>query len=180
MNAELADNAAGQTGCTGKKRRWFFVWLIPLLWEGVSLGARFHSGDEHGLLVIGGMAGFWICFFIESARSIDFPALWPVFLTGGIVMAICGSVMDLLKVSRKLWLCIFVACIAAVFGLVWMSFPSFEEMRWKHGSVLAIVLFSANFSLYASFLITSVAAAVRNMTARRKNQTSDISLETDQ
>ncbi len=180
MNAELADDATGQTGCTGKKKRWFFVWLIPLLWVGISLGSFFHSGDEHALFVIGGMAGFWICFFVESARSVDLAVLWPVFLTGGIVMAVCGSVMDLLKVSRKLWRALFAAGIVVVFGLVWMSFPSFEEMRGKHGSVLAIVFFAGNFSLYASFLISSLAAAVRNMAARRKNRTSDISMETDQ
>ena len=76
-----------------RERAIFHVWLVPLLWAGMCIGSFFHSGDEHGLFVIGSIAGTWVCLLFKAGSLTT--ALVVSLPTGMLVMAACGLLLCL-------------------------------------------------------------------------------------
>ena len=114
----------------------------------------FYSGDEHGLFAIGAVVGTWIGLLYQFNTLGQ--ALIPVLITGIVILAIVCILMDWLHIKKRLWLSIFVLSVIALFGLSVIQYGSFEKIRWKHRSVLAIVFFVCNLSVYTSIIFSVV------------------------
>jgi len=143
------------------KKRLFYVWFLPLLWIAFSIMSFFYSGDEHGCFAIGATAGTWIRFLYQFDTLGQ--ALFPVLITGGIILGLTGIIMDWLGVKKKLWLSLFVLFLVVFFVLAVSQFESYEHIRSKHRSILAIVFCVCNLSIYAAIIFSLIINALKGL-----------------
>ena len=140
-------------------RRALFVWLVPAMWVPVTVLSFFHSGDEHALFGLGAIAGTWIG-FLRRFDSIGHGFV-AALLCGIVTLGFLGFVMDRLRVSKRLFFGLFVVGVCALFMTCLGSYVSIAKMVAKHGSVLAVILFDCNGSIYISVVLSIIAAAIR-------------------
>jgi len=104
------------------KKRLFYVWSLPLLWGVFSIFSFYFSGDKHGCFAIATIAGAWIC-FLHQFDTLG-KSLFPILITGGIVLGLTGIIMDWLGIQKKLWLSLFI-----LFLVVFLSLRSVNMNR---------------------------------------------------
>lgn len=156
--------------------KWYFVFVLPVVWGGFSLLQHRFPGDEYGLYAVGSIAGVWILFFVPDGdvNSVLFPL--RIALAGMAVMAFAGLILDLLKAHRIAFWCLWVVGVVALFLIDILSYPSLERAIAKNGSLWAYLLAAANLSLYASGLLVLAGALLmklwRRLSGGRKDVTS--------
>ena len=142
-----------------ERPRWFYVWLVPLLWALISWASMYFPGDEYALSAWGSIAGIWILFLIENTGS-PWNAFWKILLAGAGTMATLGLVLDLLRAPRRLWAAVLGVVAVAVCVLTILSYPSYHKAMSKHGSLLAYIFFSLNVGLSLSSVLMLVVAPI--------------------
>jgi hypothetical protein len=148
-----------------KSPRWFYVWLVPLMWTLISWANAYFPGDEYALSALGSIAGLWILFIVENTGSF-WNIFWKVLVTGAVTMAIVGLVLDLLRAPRRLWA---VGLVIAAIGICMFtitSYPSYQKAMSKHGSLPAYVFLSLNLGLYVSSALMLVVAPIARIWKR--------------
>ena len=119
-----------------KRRGWFFVWLLPLLWMVTSVLSFQWPGDEYGLWSFGSLAGLWIVYLIGNIGNTARIAIF-VIIAGSVSMVPLGLLLDMLRVRRRLWLFAIPAvrrgnmCHGA--GLLSIIEQSDQQERFDHG-----------------------------------------------
>lgn len=148
-----------------KSPRWFYVWLMPLMWTLISWANTYFPGDEYALAGLGAMAGLWILFIVENTGGF-WNVFWKVLVAGAVTMAVAGLVLDLLRAPRRLWAAGLVIAAIAICVLMIASYGSYEKAMGKHGSLLAYVFFSLNTGLYASSALLLVVMLIARIWKR--------------
>ena len=142
------------------KRDWFYVWFVPLLWCGFSVVSSFHTGDEHGMFILGSIAGFWPFFLVRFFNPFG-GGLWVILVAGSVTMALPGLLMDLLRVRKRVWVALLVVLFVLFFVLQYFEYGSFERMRRKQGYVGGVVVATCNWSIYATSILCIVGGFFR-------------------
>jgi hypothetical protein len=129
--------------------RWFYVWLLPILWTSVAWINFSYPGDEYAGFGVGSLAGLWILAVIGPISDMG-RALPPVLLTGAATVAVAGVVLDKLRVPWLAWVVIYLGVATGLFLWTFGSYPSVERALAKNGSYAAYILPSMNLGLYAA------------------------------
>lgn len=159
-----------EPGCADRSRT-FYIWVLPLLWATCSLVHFRFPGDEYAMYTISSIAGSWIAALVNLG-DIHNP-LFPISiaLTGAIVMAGTGYLMDRARIQKAMWASLFLVTAVVVFVMSIKSYPTIERALSKQGSWWAYIFSSLNVGLYVaillSFLTKGVEAAWRRI--RTKN-----------
>jgi hypothetical protein len=147
----------------------FYTWLLPLIWAGCSLVHFRFPGDEYGLYALASAAGTWIA-FIFPFGDIHNPAMpLSIAVTGALVMAAAGYVMDRLRICRLFWAIGFAVSAAALLGMSIHAYPSVEKALSKNGSWQAYILFSVNMGLYCSVMAALSGRLIAAWAGRLRN-----------
>ena len=121
-------------GTVVPRRRWVHVWALPLLWLPGGIGACFYYGDEYSAF---GAAHLPVVLVLDSTTSafndIDLGMIVVVVL-GTALMTLTGMAMDVLRVSRWIWLGMIVVVVAAAVIGVWSITPKW----WAQGEASLI------------------------------------------
>lgn len=124
----------------------WFRFALPLTWIAVTAGSIAHPGDEYGMLVIGGAAGFWSVYLLPHGNAIQ--SAYPgVIVTGAVTMFLCGWVCDRLRLSRRLFALVWLLLGGSLCAWALSSHPTLAKARSANGSIAAYVFFSMNLSL---------------------------------
>jgi len=110
-------------------KKYFFVWIVPLLWLVISVLSIREPGDDWGgwLWVFGSIAGSWIIFL----SSADYYSITTtVSILGTIIMTIGGFCMDRLKISKKVFF--------IIAGIIAMVILTLNEMEY-YGNTITYV-----------------------------------------
>ncbi len=148
-----------------KRRGWFFVWLLPLLWMVTSVLSFQWPGDEYGLWSFGSLAGLWIVYLIGNIGNTARIAIF-VIIAGSVSMVPLGLLLDMLRVRRRLWLLLYLLFAAGICVTALASFPSLSKAISKNGSITAYVLFSLNMGMYAAIIVMVLISAVGRLVKR--------------
>jgi hypothetical protein len=142
---------------------------LPVIWMAAAITSYFHPGDEYGLFVVSTIAGSWTCFLIRNIGHLR-DVLWIILLTGGLVMAAFGFLLDRLRVSRRVWAGLFGLCFIGM--LVWAlsQYPSLERAIGKNGSLTAYAAGAINMGLYLSIVLALFVKGIK--AAAKKNDRS--------
>lgn len=158
------------------KRDCFYIWLVPLVWCGLTIFSCFHSGDEHGLFAFGSIVGMWV-WRVHQFDSIQH-SLPAVLAAGAVVLAPFGLVLDLLRVRKKYLFILFVVLFALLFYLQYTTHGSFERMRHKNRYVSAVIVATCNLSIYATTLLAIagglVMLAIRKIRGKKAASNSEV------
>lgn len=152
------------------KLKLFYVWLLPAIWVGITVGSFFNSGDEHGCFCLGVIVFWWLHFIFGSINSTAHPLLFLI-PSGMIIIALSGLLLDLLRASWKIMAGFSAAGFIVFLILLVMGFESLQDIRYKHGSILAPILSAANMGLYAGILFSLIISAFSKLANRNKAQT---------
>ena len=150
------------------ENRCFYIWLLPLLWCFFAIMSFFHSGDEHICFAYGALAGWWIS-LIHQFNSLK-AALFPILITGAVIIALFGFLMDWLKVGKIMFFLLLFIFVALLFRMNVSPFESLEQIRGKHRSVLAIVFLTCNQSIYVSIILSIIGNLIKRMLQRLTRQ----------
>ena len=148
------------------RRRWLFVWLLPLMWLIQSWASSHHSGDEHGMFLVSALAAAWIALLIDLPAGLRSQVPY-ILLAGALSFAVLGLVLDLLRASFRVWRVLFVLAAVAVCVTLIASFPSYDKAISKNGSLLAYVFFSLNAALYIAGALMLIIAPLTRAFRRR-------------
>ena len=143
-----------KTKLTFLQNRWFYIWLLPLLWCFFTVMSFFHSGDEHGCFVYGAIAGAWIGFLLQFDSLTTL--LFPILLTGAVIIALFGLLMDQLKVGKITFFILLLLFGVLIFRANIKPFDSLEQIRGKHRSIFAIIFLTCNQSIYAAIFLSII------------------------
>ncbi|OHB52848.1 MAG: hypothetical protein A2Y12_01480 [Planctomycetes bacterium GWF2_42_9] len=137
-------------------KKYFFTFLLPVIWATVSFTSYHYPGDEYGLYCYSSILGIWPIYFIKGIKiqSIFFPMI--VALTGAIVMLLVGFSSDKLQINRRLWLILWLSFSILIFIAYMIQFTSIERALSKHGSWTAYIAFSLNIALYISIFFSAI------------------------
>ncbi|HVX15137.1 MAG TPA: hypothetical protein VHC22_28350 [Pirellulales bacterium] len=124
------------------RRRWFYVWFLPVLWSTIAWYNFHHPGDEYGGFFFGSLAGLWIIPFVDS-DSVTRAALF-VGAAGAATMATVGYLLDKSRAPLVPWALLLAVIAAYLFVESFGAFPSAERALAKNGSYEAYILFSLN------------------------------------
>ncbi len=149
-----------------RRRRWFYVWMLPLVWTLASFAGVYYPGDEYGLWCIGSLAGIWIIFVVENLDR-GWRLLPCVLAVGALSVALVGLLLDLLRTPRRWWLILWPVTALAICTASIASFPSYQRAMSKNGSLQAYVFFSMNAGLYVTCAILLLVMPVWRLLHRR-------------
>lgn len=153
-----------------KTNRWFFLFVVPVLWATCSL-IHFHfPGDEYAMWVIDSMAGAWVLFLAPNVGDIhQWWIRFSVAGTGALVMAMVGWMLCRLKVRKSVWTGFWVvgAAASSVFMMSW--FASSEQALAKNGSRWAYVFSAAMIAAYFATLLTLIGCGVKVLARKLSN-----------
>jgi hypothetical protein len=154
-----------------KKKGRFFVWLLPATWAACSLIHNQFPGEDYSMCLVASAPGAWIALLIDVG-DIHNPAIpISIALTGSIVMAAVGLLMDMAPVNRRIWRTVFAVGVCAVFGAAVMSRGSLERALADSGSLRAGVFLSIGAGVYLSAVATLAEAGLaRIWRQERKKQ----------
>jgi len=139
-----------------KNRTLFFTFVLPILFACCSLLSFKFPGDEYAMYAISSYVGSWIDHIVPFG-DIHNPLIpISIALTGAVVMAGLGFLMDCLKASKRRWIILYIAGALGFFIYSVAGYPSIQEAIAKNGSLMAYALFSINLSLYLSTIISLV------------------------
>jgi hypothetical protein len=155
------------------KRKWFYVWAVPLVWAVCSLFGFKFRGDEYGMYAVSAMPGMWlwlalVAFYNNIPNDIPGFLSWPlmIVLGGAPIFAGFGAIMDWLRVRKWLAAGLWVIAAATLVYLTLSAYPSLEHAIGKNGSIWAYVFAGASAGLYASVLLSIAVTAVRRVWQR--------------
>lgn len=142
---------------------WFRT-ALPVLWSAVTLGSMANPGDEYGMLLGSAIAGFWPLFFVSVG---DIHSAYPVMVaTGMTVMFLFGWLFDWLRVSRRLWLVLWLGIAAGLCWKMLAAYPSLERARSKNGSIEAYVFTSLNLGQMLCCILLPILASLQRIHRR--------------
>jgi type IV secretory pathway TrbL component len=143
------------------KLRYFYTWLFPAVWLVITIVSFNNTGDEHGCYAFATFPFTMPVAYIFNLFNFNLDGLAPLFYAtlplGIVVLALLGFAMDRLKINR------FILLIYPVFFiiLIWFvlnQYPSLEQLRHKHRSLLAPISAVAGVSLYVTIVFSFFAA----------------------
>jgi hypothetical protein len=152
------------------RRRWFFVWYLPVVWTTVAWSNFYHPGDEYGGFAASSLAGLWILLVFDFSGNIN-QAFPPVLLAGAATVSIFGWLLDKLRAPRPLWGVLFAVVAVSLFCWSFFSFPSVERALAKNGSYEAYILPSMNLGLYAATLASLAGTGLFRFAQRLRSRT---------
>ena len=137
-----------------KRSQLFFVWVLPVIWAVASYAHSYYTGDEHGMYILSCIVGTWIHFFIRLPEGLKDPMFAVITsLTGAVVFASVGIVMDLMRVRRMRWAIIFMAAMMLIFATMLRAQGSIERALAKNGSWWTYTLSATVLGLYVSVFL---------------------------
>jgi hypothetical protein len=158
-----------------RKKAFFYIWLLPVIWCILAVLSFFNSGDEHALFAFGTWPATGLLFLIR-AYIVEFEVnklvdILPwALLTGVILISLASLLLDWLRAGKKLFLILFVVGVIILFSYSFKAYGSFEKMASKHRSVFAVVVFVCHLSLYMSIVVSAVVAAAQKLPFFRKSR----------
>ena len=150
-----------------RPRRRFFVWFLPVIWGVTSFAATTHSGDEHGLWLVGSLPGVWTEFFVRSQGE-SIVLMRRAIAIGVATLVGFGWLMDRARVWRVLWLACWLTLGAIICVTMLKSHPTYARAISKNGSLLAYILAASNLSLTITSLFMLAGFGLGALTRRRK------------
>lgn len=129
--------------------RCFFLFILPIMWMGISTAHYFFPGDEYGMYALSSIVGSWPG-FIWGMPSSPLAMVLIITISGGAVMAGVGCLMDWLKVRKKFWVIFLVVSTVAVFIFEIASYSSIQAALGKNGSWWAYIFSSILIGIYIS------------------------------
>jgi hypothetical protein len=143
------------------------------VWSILCVLSYFNPGDEYGLFGIGAIIGSWIGFFLHTG---SLQALFIASLvTGFLIMFGLSFIMEQLQINKKLFAALFTLAFIAYFIISiinhtgYEDIGAFEKMRYKNGSVFAVIVAVSHFSLYTAVFLSIIVAGIKKMLARAKS-----------
>lgn len=151
-----AQQTAPRGALIKKPVRWFYRWLLPLLWAAICRLNFDHPGDEYGMWGVASMAAAWIIPF--GGTSGDIKEILPrALFAGALTMFVVGWIMDRVRVPRRWWFITWLPLAAALCVWSLSQYPSYARAMSKNGSLHTYVYSSLNFAMYPSVLLLLVA-----------------------
>ena len=150
-------------------RKYYFLFVLPVLWACVSVLQYRFPGDEYGLYAVGSAVGTWIYFLVPpgDVNRLLFPLIPAV--TGVAVMAVAGWVLDWLRGRRLVFWITWIVSVTALFLFMIFSYPSLDKAISKNGSLWAYLLAAVNMGVYAAGGFTLLAALLTKIWKRLKS-----------
>ncbi|MCY2963825.1 MAG: hypothetical protein NT069_09300 [Planctomycetota bacterium] len=144
----------------------FYRFALPGAWLIATLVSYHHPGDEYGMFIVCLLPAVWIQMFMSTTGNGNFrDLLIPTLLAGGLILTLCGWVLDELRVHRKTWVAANCLITTALLIYVLSQFSSLYRATQKNGSLLAYQSTAVALSLYLTtvlfFLITPAWRAIR-------------------
>jgi len=137
-----------------ERRRSFFIWILPLIWGIASYAHSYHTGDEHGMYVLSCIAGTWIPLFFRVSDNVHDPAFRLLTsMTGAVVFAIAGTIMDLIRSKPFRWAIVFMTAMLLIFAAMLRSHGTIEKAVAKNGSLWTYELSATVLALYISVIL---------------------------
>ena len=136
------------------KKKVYFVWLVPIVWVGVSFGQYYHPGDEYGLYAVGSIAGAWIGIFDLPGDNNDLFFPLSIAFTGAVLMAIAGLGLDKFRVRKVFFAIFWLVAGVSLFLFSIFSYPNIERALSKNGSWLAYIFFAMNMGLTTTVFLS--------------------------
>lgn len=137
-----------------RSRQVFFVWALPLIWCIASYAHSYHTGDEHAMYVLSCIAGTWIHFFFRISDNVhDVAFRLLTSMTGAVIFAIAGTIMDLIRSKPFRWAIVFMTAMLLIFGSMLRSYPSLQRAISKNGSLWTYILSATVLALYVSVIL---------------------------
>ena len=162
------------------KRDYFYVWVIPLLWCGFTIVSSFHTGDEHGLFILGSIAGTWPFMLLPLFDPLE-EGLVFVLVAGSVTLAGPGLLLDLLRVRMRVWFVLFGVLAVLFFVLQYIDYGSFQRMRYLHRYIGGVVVVMCNLSIYVTTILCIAGGflrfVVRCMRAKKVGSNSEVSAD---
>jgi len=152
-----------------KQNQRFFVWLLPILWAGCSIGQYLYPGDDYFMYAYGSIAGTWIAFVIDVGDPKNPAIPISIALVGAAVMASAGLLMDRAGASRRVWWIVFGVSACALFGALIMPPGALDRAGSKNVALLTYAFFSVNIGIYLSLLITLAGAGILRLRKRSRS-----------
>ncbi len=144
----------------------FYRFALPGVWLIATVVSYHHPGDENGMFIVCLLPAVWLQMFMSTrGNGIFRDLLIPALLAGGLILTLCGWVLDGLRVHRKTW--IGANCLTTMALLIYVlsQFSSLYRATQKNGSLLAYQSTAVVLSLYLTtvlfFLITPAWRAIR-------------------
>lgn len=151
-------------------RKWFYVWVVPLVWAACSFFGFEYRGDEYGMYAVSAMPGVWLMLLTryDNIHSPLFPLM--IVLGGAPILAGFGAIMDWLRVRK--WLAAGLWVIAAVTLVYFMlsAYPSLERAIRKNGSIWSYIVAATSAGLYVSVLLSIARTAVQRVWERVRRE----------
>jgi hypothetical protein len=123
------------------------------------------------MYAIASIAGSWIAFII-SFGDIHNPVIpISIALTGAIVMALIGFLMDQVRIRKAIWAILFVVAALVIFVISIKSYPSIERALSKNGSWWSYIFFSVNVGLYFGILLSFMEKGLEVVLKRTRKAT---------
>jgi hypothetical protein len=126
---------------------------LPLVWCVVCLVGFEHPGDEYAGWYFGSFAGSWITAFVDFGDPRA--AIVPVAVTGGVVMALAGFLLEFLRISVRemamLW--ILSLTVGAILVLAVIDL--------RHTSLPDVMINGVNLALYPAVFLAAVVGVIR-------------------
>lgn len=144
--------------------------LLPTVWGvGCALGYS-NPGDEYGLYALGSILGVWTIVLVDKIM------LAPALLAGCAIMFGFAVLLERLRVSRRVWLIVWVVSGLGVYLSSLMMFPSVERAVAKNGSMAAYLALGSQLGVYLATIVSLVVGAVRMLVDVRRRAGTEASL----
>lgn len=152
-----------------KKLKLFYIWLLPIIWVGITVGSFFNKGDEHGCFYLSIRIFIWLSYLVDlSYASTEF--LLFLIPTGITIFALLGLLMDRLRASWKIMKGFSAAGFIVFFIFLVIGFGSLQDLRYKYGSILAPLFSAANMGLYTGIFFSLIISLLYKLANRNKIQ----------
>ena len=149
-----------------KPIRWFYRWLLPLLWVVICRVNFDYPGDEYGMWGVASLAAAWI--IPLGGLHGDIRDVLPrVLAAGTMTMLIVGWIMDRVRVPRRWWAVVWLPLAALVCLLALQPYPTYAQAIAKNGSLGTYISSSLNFAMYPSVVLLLIATPLLRLGSAR-------------
>jgi hypothetical protein len=142
-------------------RRLRFLWLLPLLWALVMVGARIHRGDEYGKFLIAALPAWPLGLLFRELVPWRTTMLVDAWICGIPLLALIGWGMDRARASLGLFLATWLVLAAVMAFAGVREHATLGKAISKNGSLWAYVFSGLGFMAPVAAFLALVLALMR-------------------